>query len=71
VVGACAVSAGALALVIQTPGVSQFFGCRPLGPVGWTTGAAATTLGTIAGLVVPRLLPASAVWARESPMSQG
>jgi hypothetical protein len=29
-------SAAVLAAVIQTPGVSQFFGCTPLGPVGWS-----------------------------------
>ncbi|WP_018385653.1 cation-translocating P-type ATPase [Wenjunlia vitaminophila] len=28
-------SAALLAGVIQTPGVSHFFGCTPLGPVGW------------------------------------
>lgn len=29
-------SAAVLATVIQTPGLSQFFGCTPLGPVGWS-----------------------------------
>ncbi len=32
VVGATAISVGALVVTIQTPGLSQFFGCRPLGP---------------------------------------
>jgi cation-transporting ATPase I len=27
-----------LGLIVQTPGLSQLFGCRPLGPVAWTTG---------------------------------
>ncbi len=40
VLGATAVSVGALVAVIQTPGVSQFFGCRPLGPLGWSTAVA-------------------------------
>jgi cation-transporting P-type ATPase I len=40
-------SAAVLAAIIQTPGVSQFFGCRPLGPVGW-----AVVLGTSAGATV-------------------
>jgi len=31
-------SAAALGVVVQTPGVSHFFGCRPLGPIGWTIG---------------------------------
>jgi cation-transporting ATPase I len=45
-------SAGLLFLIIQTPGLSHFFGCRPLGPVGWATAmgasAAATGLSTVA-----------------------
>ena len=32
VVGSTAVSAAVLAGVVQTPGLSHFFGCRPLGP---------------------------------------
>jgi cation-transporting ATPase I len=52
VVGASMVSAGALVVAIQTPGVSQFFGCRPLGPVGWATAttAALGATGVSAGL---------------------
>ena len=42
VVGATAASAAALMGVVQTPGLSHFFGCRPLGPVGWAIGGAAT-----------------------------
>ncbi|MET8178702.1 cation-transporting P-type ATPase [Streptomyces sp. NPDC005336] len=36
-------SAAVLAAIIQTPGVSQFFDCTPLGPLAW-----AITLGSIA-----------------------
>jgi len=32
-------SAALLAGLIQTPGLSQFFGCTPLGPLAWATGA--------------------------------
>ncbi|MGW6567717.1 HAD-IC family P-type ATPase [Streptomyces sp. NPDC054975] len=46
-------SAAILAAIIQLPGVSQFFGCTPLGPVAWaiTIGAiaAATLLGRFFG----------------------
>jgi len=46
-------SAAVLAAVIQTPGVSQFFDCTPLGPVGWgiagTAAAAATVTGPLLG----------------------
>jgi len=48
VLGAGAVSLGALGLVVQTPGVSQFFGSRPLGPVGWTIGLGSAAVATLA-----------------------
>ncbi|MGW1024466.1 HAD-IC family P-type ATPase [Streptomyces sp. NPDC002577] len=55
VVAAAAVgSLAALVLVVAVPGLSQFFGSRPLGPAGWTIGLAAA-----AGSV---LLPAA--WQR-------
>ncbi|WP_277682357.1 cation-translocating P-type ATPase C-terminal domain-containing protein, partial [Saccharomonospora azurea] len=47
-------SAAVLAAVIQTPGLSHFFGCTPLGPLGWGialgSATAATATGAIAGL---------------------
>jgi cation-transporting ATPase I len=48
-----ALSAAALAGVVQTPGLSHFFGCRPLGPVGWATAIGASTLATAAGAKYP------------------
>ncbi|MEV5598625.1 cation-translocating P-type ATPase [Streptomyces sp. NPDC052496] len=52
-------SAAVLAAVIQTPGVSRFFGCTPMGPVAWgiTLGAIATATlaGAALGPVVRRL----------------
>lgn len=60
VLGASAASAAALALVVQTPGVSQFFGCTPLGPVGWATaGTAAVGSAVGAALLGDRILPAT------------
>ncbi|WP_141576832.1 cation-translocating P-type ATPase [Actinomadura sp. WMMA1423] len=48
-------SAALLALIVQTPVVSGFFGCVPLDPVAWATAAAA-----IAGaMLASRLLPAA------------
>ncbi|MEU3852155.1 cation-translocating P-type ATPase [Streptomyces sp. NPDC029554] len=49
-------SAAVLAALVQTPGVSHFFGCTPLGPVAWGGVALAITLSALA----PRLerLPA-------------
>jgi cation-transporting P-type ATPase I len=58
---ASVVGSGALlVVVIQTPGVSQLFGCTPLDPVGWGTAAVASAAGTGAALVLPRL------WAARS-----
>lgn len=56
VIGATAVSVGVLVAVVQTPGLSQFFGCRPLGPVGWSTAVTASVVATGASVVVPRLV---------------
>ena len=53
VAGASVVSAGALVAAIQTPGVSQFFGCRPLGPVGWATATTAALGATGASVGLP------------------
>lgn len=46
-------SAIALTLIVQTPLVSHFFGCTPLGPVAWSGIAAAITIA----LLGPTLLP--------------
>jgi cation-transporting ATPase I len=47
------VSAGVLVGIVQTPGVSHFFGCTPMGPLGWgiAVGSAATATG--ASVVAP------------------
>ena len=46
-------SAVALVALVETPGVSQLFGCTPLGPVAWAGVAAAITLA----LAGQRFLP--------------
>jgi hypothetical protein len=63
VVAAAAGSTALLVAIIQTPGVSQFFGCTPLGPIGWSIAGgwsiAATGVTTAAsGLVGGREEPA-------------
>ncbi len=58
VVAASLGSAGALAGVIQTPGVSQFFGCRPVGPLGWGIGLTAATAATASVPLTLRLVTA-------------
>ncbi|MFN8105127.1 MAG: cation-translocating P-type ATPase [Acidimicrobiia bacterium] len=53
VIGATAVSVAALVTVVQTPGLSHFFGSRPLDPLGWSTAVAASLTATAASVVVP------------------
>ncbi|WP_141726724.1 hypothetical protein, partial [Actinacidiphila rubida] len=65
VVTTAAISTAALVTVIQTPGVSQFFGCTPLGPVAWTTVATCSTTATVAAALAPRVL------ARLAPPPEG
>ncbi|WP_228771794.1 cation-translocating P-type ATPase [Actinokineospora iranica] len=48
-------SAAALFAVVQTPGLSQFFGCTPLGPVAWAGVGAAMGTAVVGPLVVPPL----------------
>jgi cation-transporting ATPase I len=56
----CAVSAAALFAIVETPGISQFFGCTPLGPGAWTVVTLAAAAATVAAAVAPRLLPSTA-----------
>ncbi|NYI89696.1 calcium-translocating P-type ATPase [Amycolatopsis endophytica] len=49
-------SVALLAAVIQTPGVSQFFGCTPLGPIGWSMALGSAGAATVAGAVVGRAI---------------
>ncbi|KNB54044.1 ATPase [Streptomyces caatingaensis] len=48
-------SAAALAALVETPGVSRLFGCRPLGPVAWTGVAAAVGVAGLAPAWLPRV----------------
>jgi cation-transporting ATPase I len=55
VVAASVGSAAVLAAVVQTPGLSQFFGCTPIGPLGWGIATAAATGATLASAALPTL----------------
>jgi len=50
-------SAALLAGLIQTPGLSQFFGCTPLGPLAWATVLGSSTGATLLAAAAPHLLP--------------
>ncbi|MFL4901650.1 HAD-IC family P-type ATPase [Streptomyces sp. MMS24-I2-30] len=49
-------SLAALAAVVQTPGVSRFFGCTPLGPVAWTIALSSAAGATVSSLFLPPLI---------------
>ncbi|MFY1632045.1 HAD-IC family P-type ATPase [Solwaraspora sp. WMMB335] len=51
VLAATGASLGALFGVVQTPVVSQFFGCRPLGPMGWSIVGCSAAAGAGLGLL--------------------
>jgi cation-transporting ATPase I len=55
VLAAGAVSLAALTFVVQTPGVSQFFGSRPLGPAGWAIGLGSAAVATLISAAIPPL----------------
>jgi magnesium-transporting ATPase (P-type) len=56
VLASTAGSLAVLAGVIQTPGVSQFFGCTPLGPLGWGIAAGSALSATFASTTLGRFL---------------
>ncbi len=49
-------SAGVLVGIIQTPVLSQFFGCTPLGPVAWSGVIGATAGTTAVSVLAPQWL---------------
>ncbi len=51
-------SAAVLGAVVQTPGISQIFGCRPLGPFAWATAALASGAATGASVILPGVVEA-------------
>ncbi|MFC5720605.1 HAD-IC family P-type ATPase [Streptomyces gamaensis] len=56
-------SALVLAAVVQTPVVSHFFGCTPLGPVAWTGVGAAVGVAALAPWLLPPVERQVARWA--------
>jgi cation-transporting ATPase I len=56
-------SMAVLAAIVQTPVVSHFFGCRPLGPLGWGIAGGASVAGGVASLLWRKLSPAPAAVA--------
>jgi cation-transporting P-type ATPase I len=53
VLASAACSVAVMAAVIQTPGVSHFFGCTPLGPVAWSIALGSAAAATAVSVVLP------------------
>jgi cation-transporting ATPase I len=56
-----ATTAGSLAVlvaVVQTPGLSRFFGCTPLDPLSWGVVLGSAAAGTATAELIPRWVPA-------------
>lgn len=66
-----AASAAALVLVVNTPGISQFFGCTPLGPVGWVIVTASSAAATAAAMAARLLPPRAAASSSAASGGQG
>ncbi|MGC3004229.1 cation-translocating P-type ATPase, partial [Streptomyces sp. G35A] len=62
-------SAAVLAALVQTPGVSHFFGCTPLGPLAWTGVALAIALSALAPRL-ERLEPVRQAYASASRLAR-
>ncbi|MEU9499735.1 cation-translocating P-type ATPase [Streptomyces sp. NPDC048196] len=58
-------SAAVLAAIIQTPGISQFFGCTPLGPVAWSIALGAIITAPLLGHFLAPLITARLARATE------
>lgn len=56
VLGTALGSVGVLVAIVQTPGVSHFFGCTPLGPVAWSGVIGATAGATAVFVLAPNWL---------------
>ncbi len=67
VIGTNVLSAGGLAAVVQTPGLSRLFGCRPLGPAGWGIAIGSSAAATLAGVYLPPYLERFWRESRERP----
>ena len=51
--------------VVSTPGVSQLFGCTPVGPLGWSQGLFAASAAGALSAVAPELLERAVEYLRD------
>jgi cation-transporting ATPase I len=63
-------SLAVLVAVVQTPGVSRFFGCTPLDPLAWAVVLGSSAAGTAGAEVVPALLRRAGPGRRAGALSR-
>ncbi|MBF6347742.1 cation-translocating P-type ATPase [Nocardia flavorosea] len=66
-----AASGAVLGIVVMTPGLGAYFGCTPLGPIGWSVATTAAAGATAGSTLLPRLLPAAETARPEVPALPG
>ncbi|KAB8191554.1 HAD-IC family P-type ATPase [Nonomuraea phyllanthi] len=57
VVLAAVSSLAALGVIVSTPGLSQLFGCRPVGPLGWGIGLGCSAVAALLASMIERSAP--------------
>lgn len=58
-------SALLMAAIIQTPGLSHLFGCRPLGPIGWAGALGSSAIATGMSVLAQRGVAHAEAWMAE------
>jgi magnesium-transporting ATPase (P-type) len=71
VVGGSLAAAALLLGIVETPGVSAVFGCRPVGPGGLAIAGTAATVGTVATLLLPAVLRKVRAFATDEATVEG
>ncbi|NKY31742.1 cation-translocating P-type ATPase [Nocardia speluncae] len=66
-----AASGAVLGVVVMTPGLGAYFGCTPLGPIGWSIATTAAAGATAGSALLPRLLPAAGTGRPDTPALPG
>jgi len=57
-------SAAVLGAIVQTPGLSGVFGCRPIGPIGWALAVGSSAGATAVGVYFPQVTNQAIKWWR-------
>lgn len=64
-IAAAAGSAAVMLAIVQTPGISQAFGCRPVGPIGLTIAGGSSALAASIARIAPGALDRTRRWLED------